>query len=293
MADPSVEPPKWFKKNLTVQCQFKRATVRNCSIHYSVWGDSSRPGLVLVHGGLAHWHWWQMLAPFWTERYCVIALDLSGHGSSEWRDGYDAEIWAEEIVTAMEVADVKGPSVVVGHSLGGLLSLTAAAKHPRRFKGLIIVDSPVLNFEQSKGEGRRGNSYLHVLPYPNLELAKKRFRLVPAQPIGEPGIVDFLAEKSLKQVSEGWIWKFDPSVFVGVKRPEWIDLFPQVLCPTAFIRGVHSSIATPEMCEALTLRFPNRLAMVDIPEAHHHLMVDQPLALVASINALLATWEIA
>lgn len=281
----------WFRKHLEVPFRSVTKKVRGCDIQYAIWGDEGKPGMVLVHGGLAHLHWWRFLAPFWSESYRIVAFDLSGHGDSAWRKGYDAALWAEEIAAAIEVGNLSPKPFVLGHSLGGLLGLTAAAQFPDLFGGLIIIDSPVLNFEQSKGEGKRGNSYLHILPYPNLEIAKQRFRLVPPQPVGNPAIFEFLAEKSLKKVEAGWIWKFDPSVFVGIKRPKWLELFEHVTCPMAYVRGEHSSIATNEVKQRLQETLGKRLAMVDIPNAHHHLMLGQPLALVASINALLAAWK--
>ena len=287
------EAPEWFQRHLEVPFERVRSQVHGCAIEHAIWGDRDKPGLILVHGGLAHFHWWRFLAPFFTEDYCVIAPDISGHGESGRRERYTGEDWASEIAEAASFSNHALPPVVIGHSLGGLLSLLATANHPGRFRALIIVDAPIIQKNQSQAEGQRGKSYLHITPYPNLDIAMRRFRLLPDQPVGHPYIFDFLAEASLRQAPKGWIWKFDPAVFLHAKRREWSELFAGIEVPMAFIRGEQSSIVPPHVRAALVEAGQGRLAMVDVPDAHHHIMLDQPQAFVTSLRALLAAWKIA
>jgi len=287
-----IDVPQWFQTHLEVPFERVSAEVRGCSIEFAIWGERSKPGLVLVHGGLAHFHWWRYLAPFFTDDYCLIAPDISGHGESGRREQYSGEGWAAEIVEAVNILDCERPPVVIGHSLGGLLSLLAATTHPRRFGGLIIVDAPIIQKKQSHAEGQRGKSYLHITPYPSLDIAKSRFRLLPDQSVGHPYIFDFLAETSLKQVPKGWIWKFDPAVFLHAKPRDWAVMLPQVEVPMAFIRGEQSAIVPDDIRSLLIERARGKLAMVDVPEAHHHIMLDQPQAFVASLRAILAAWSL-
>src|SRR4030042_1829872 len=53
-----------------------------CPIHYLDWGDTGAPGLVLIHGGAAHAHWWSFLAPLFPYPWRGAAPGLSGHGGS-------------------------------------------------------------------------------------------------------------------------------------------------------------------------------------------------------------------
>src|SRR3990172_10200242 len=78
-----VAPPKWFQDAVAAPCERRRVNVDGCSIQYLRWGDPAKPGIVLVHGGAAHAHWWSFLAPQLTGSYHVVAPDLSGHGDSE------------------------------------------------------------------------------------------------------------------------------------------------------------------------------------------------------------------
>ena len=59
-----------------------RSPESGCRIRTLRWGARDRPGVVLVHGGAAHAHWWVSIAPHLARDYAVVALDLSGHGDS-------------------------------------------------------------------------------------------------------------------------------------------------------------------------------------------------------------------
>ncbi len=53
-------------------------------LHYAVWGDESKPPLLLIHGGRDHVRNWDLVAEGMLDQYCVYAPDLRGHGDSDW-----------------------------------------------------------------------------------------------------------------------------------------------------------------------------------------------------------------
>jgi pimeloyl-ACP methyl ester carboxylesterase len=120
--------PRWFTGAIAHRPTEGIVEVEGCPIHYLRWGDPAKPGLVLVHGGGAHAHWWSFIAPKLTHDYFVVAPDLSGHGDSGRRDVYRRETWAAEVLTVSEAAGMSGPPIVVGHSMGGFVSTIAAAR---------------------------------------------------------------------------------------------------------------------------------------------------------------------
>ena len=63
------------------------------------WGRAGKPGLCFVHGGFAHAHWWDWIAPFYSDAFTVAALDLGGMGDSGHRAKYSLDTFAKEVAT--------------------------------------------------------------------------------------------------------------------------------------------------------------------------------------------------
>lgn len=284
--------PKWFAEAVSCPFQKRTLTVAGCALSYLVWGQSDKPPLVLVHGGAAHAMWWSVLAPQLSRHYYVIAPDLSGHGDSGRRETYPMESWANEVIAASEDAAPGRPPVLVGHSMGGMVSIVAAAIYgSERLAGAIIVDSPVRSPDPESDEGKDGQSFRNPKTYPDLETALAHFRLIPEQPCEHRYVLDHIARHSLVRTQLGWTWKFDPKVFLRSPPRPLRDYLVRVGCRVALMRGEFSVIVPPEAGQ-YTYELLNRNApLVEIPQAHHHLILDQPLAFVAALRALLADWE--
>lgn len=146
MVLPSVAPgdePEWYRAALGRRPSYATAAVDGVSIAYRAWGEPSVDGLVLVHGGAAHSGWWDHIGPLLTEHRRVIAVDLSGHGDSDRRPSYSLDLWAREILAVAAAGGIGGPPTVVGHSMGGFVSLQAAIRFGSRLNGVVVLDSPV------------------------------------------------------------------------------------------------------------------------------------------------------
>jgi pimeloyl-ACP methyl ester carboxylesterase len=286
-----VNAPPWFTEALAAPAEHRTVEVGSTPIHYVCWGDPNKPGLVLVHGGAAHANWWSFIAPFLTRQYFVVAPDLSGHGDSGWREHYPRQIFADDIMGVIEDARFVGPPVLVGHSMGGLVSIVAASVHGDRLAGAIIVDAPVRkpDPESQERSERAGAHKLKV--YPDLATALSRFRLLPDQPCENEFIIDHLARTSVRQVPGGYTWKFDPRVFVDFSLESMHDYLASTRCRVALFRGERSVVVPPETGEYMYELLDRNSPLVEIPLAYHHLFLDQPLAFVAALRALLADWE--
>ena len=132
--------------------------------------------------------------------------------------------------------------------------------------------------------------------YPTLEAALARFRLMPPQPAENLYILDFIARRSLKRVpmpdgsGEGWTWKFDPGMWEKLDRTGmgYGEARPKVEVPLVHIYGDKSRII--ERRASGEPHFLDGIPEIEIPESHHHVMIDQPLALVTALRTLLDTW---
>ncbi|MDJ0836992.1 MAG: alpha/beta hydrolase [Acidobacteriota bacterium] len=284
-----MQQPEWFRQALAMKPEEGQTSCDGAKIRYLTWGDPSKKHLMLVHGGSAHAQWWSFLAPLLTDRYYVTAPHLSGHGDSDRRPVYEAAFWPHEVHAVMEDAGLHRP-MVVGHSLGGLVAAGTAALYGQEVSGCVIVDSPVKP-PKPKNTETGGRQFGAITPYPTYEEAVNRFRLLPAQPCENPYIMQYLAETSLREVEEGWIWKFDPNVFSGVRAYRFEQYFKNLKGPLAYFRGEYSKLAPPEGEAILAEKVGRRIPFITIPDSYHHLILDQPLAFITALRTLFTCWD--
>ena len=113
-------------------------------VHYVDFGGlETGPAVVLVHGlGGSHLNW-DLLAPLLTDHARLWALDLPGFGRSE-PGGRTASVSANAAALHRFLTEVVGePAVLVGNSMGGMLSILATGEHPEAVTGLVLIDPAV------------------------------------------------------------------------------------------------------------------------------------------------------
>ena len=284
------DAPEWFRRALADAPTDGHVAVDGAKIHFLTWGEPGRPGIVFVHGGAAHAHWWSFIAPLFTPEYRVAALDLSGHGDSDRRDAYPREQWAREVMAVVRSAGFEGPPIVVGHSMGGFVTIATAAEYGDQLAGAVVLDSPVRRPDPEVEEGTHGRSFRNPKTYPSVDAAMERFRTVPGQPSSLPFLLDHVGRHSLKPVEGGFTWKFDPQVFHRTTPRATADLLRNVSCRVALFRAQHG-LVTPDIGEYMYELLGRNAPVIEIPEAYHHIMLDQPLSLVTGLRTLLADWE--
>jgi pimeloyl-ACP methyl ester carboxylesterase len=288
-----VEPPGWFRRALAVPSTDERVAVDGAAIHYLAWGEPGRRGLVFVHGGGAHAHWWTHVAARFADDLRVVAVDLSGHGDSDHRDEYTLTQWTEEVVATAEAGGIAGPPVVIGHSMGGFVTIATAARHVDRVAGVVVCDSPVTEPGPEVQAANVGQAFGAPRTYPTLDEALARFRTVPPQDHYLPYVIDHVARRSLRRVDGGWRWKFDRRIFAqfrGHIRATAVPYLPEVRCRFALLRS-QNGLVTPDIGASMYDRLGRVAPVIEIPEAGHHAMLDQPLLLLTAIRTLLADWD--
>lgn len=104
-------------------------------------GPRDAPPIVLVHCFTCAIDWWDRMMPRLTRRHRVVAVDLLGHGGSEKPEsGYAIENQADLVAQALSRLGVRD-AMVVGHSLGGPVSVALAEQSPQLVDRLVIIDS--------------------------------------------------------------------------------------------------------------------------------------------------------
>ena len=295
--------PQWFTEAIAQAPEHRFHLVRGARIETLAWGERGKPGLLLMHGNGAHAQWWSFIAPFFARDWRVVAFSWSGMGGSDHResgtytlDGFVEEVFS--IAQAEGLYDAPLAPVFVGHSFGGFPTMACAARHGERMRAAVVVDSPMRTPAQRKEfeRARQAREHKPLRVYPSFDDAVMRFRFMPVQPCEHLYVVDHIARTSLRRVEAtdsspaGWTWCFDPFMWRGYRMGSPSEDLANARCPIAIMWGARSSLVGPAVVEYARSLAPAGSPMIEIPDADHHVMIDQPLAFVAALRGLLAGW---
>lgn len=302
----SQDLPVWFVAALDVPREDRFVEVDGAKVHYFRWGKPGNPPLLVTHGFLAHSRCFAFIAPFLAEEYDIIAYDLAGMGESEMIDDCDGVKRAQAMVGVADALDLFSGAVkpkIIAHSFGSGVALTAMEMAGERFGGLIICDLMIMRPEKLiahfKGGGGPPGSGKSDKPnniYPDYETARGRFVLAPPQDVQTPFLLEYMAYHSMRQVDGGWSWKFDPQVFHRNENDQakWMEA-PQRIAdmphPLAIIYGEKSKLFDADSAAYVRELGGGHIPMIAVPEAEHHLMLDQPLAFVSALRSVLEMWK--
>lgn len=289
----SVEAPDWFTRAIEEPCESRTVAVSGTDIHYLRWArDEALPGLVLVHGNGAHAQWWRFIGPFFLDDYRVAALDLSGMGDSGHRDAYSPERYAEEVMSVARDAGFGTDVIVVGHSFGGFVTIQTAIRYGTALRGVVLVDSPVRPPDYDWERDPRRSPIRPKRTYEAYGEALSRFRLMPPQACDNEYILDFIGRHSVMAIEGGWTWKFDDQMFAKLTDFQNTgDDLKQLPCRVAVLYGEDSALFDQEIADYMFAVLDESVPFMAIPEARHHVFLDQPLAFVAALRVLLAEWR--
>ena len=287
--------PDWFRWAISHPGQSQFVMVAGCRIHYLHWArEPARPGergLLFVHGGGAHSHWWSYIAPYFTRDFRVAAIDLSGMGDSGWRAHYTSELRAEEIRAVIAAAQLGERPFVIGHSFGGFMTMKVASQYGDMLGGAVIVDLPIRSPEEEARHPLTRPPMGNKRVYETFDAALARFRLMPEQACDNRFIVEFIGRHSLRRAEHGWVWKFDSEAMGSRRFGEPVREYLQAVgCRAALIFGEKSALVSRETASYMSSLMGPRAPVIEVPEARHHVMLDQPLAFIAALRMLLDSW---
>lgn len=108
---------------------------------YRTWGDAFGSPVVLLHGLGGSAANWEAAGALLGQEWRVFALDLRGHGESDWPDDYDLELMAEDVVGFLDELELDRVGLV-GHGMGGVVARLLAEEHSDRVERLVLVETP-------------------------------------------------------------------------------------------------------------------------------------------------------
>lgn len=247
-------------------------------IAYRVWElGVTNPGVagtaVLIHGNAARIEWWDAIAPTLSARR-VVAVDLSGHGESDWREDYDFEDWTAEVIAVLDAEDVHGAVDLVGHSMGGLVALSVAWADPTRAASVTLVDTPFRRFTPEEQFKREAIARKPLPRYQTLEEAVAGFKVTPPLRRRQTEVWDHLARTSYRHEGGNWVLHFDPSLFRRLTR---VDDFLRPFPANTFLLRAEHGLVTDARLEEMLLWMAGDACVCEVPGLGHNLLLEDPV----------------
>jgi pimeloyl-ACP methyl ester carboxylesterase len=280
--------PAWYRALQIEPPEVMSVSVEGADIEVLAWGERGKPGLLLAHGNRAHARWWGPVAPLLAKQFRVVSLSYSGMGGSGWRPSYTLDLQVEELFAAAQAGglfEAERPPVFVAHSFGSRGVAHAMAKRGRELTGVILVDSTILPSQVPPL-----NLSTPDPRYPTIAEALSRFNLKPPQACENLFILDDVARGSLVEGPDGWRWRFDPEYLKKTVLQDVWDGIAAPPCKLAFIYGEDSATVQGDVIETQRKQAPPCTPFIGIPNAGHHLMFDQPVAVATTLSALKQSW---
>jgi len=252
------------------------------------WGTDGKPALLLVHGGLDHARSWHWVARELREDYHVYAIDLRGHGNSAWAPGAPYSI-GEHVLDLSALADIINgfPLTIVGHSLGGMLTLVYAGIYPDRVKKIVAIEGlgPPPGHRVHRPASERLREWIEAVrklenrvphSYPDLKSAVARMK--EANPFLTDEQAEYLTLHGTNWNADGSIiWKFDnyARIFApyGMDMEDAKEVMARITCPTLLFWGRESWAQDPDVDDRAAAIRDHRLVKVD--KAGHWVHHDQ------------------
>ena len=278
--------PEWFLKSIANKGVDLLINNPNGDISYSKWksNNQSKNLLILIHGTGARKKWWDPIAPQFIDDTNVIAVDLPGMGDSDFREKYSIKDFGSCIFSIIEKEkkDAEIENIyIVGHSLGGQVAAYLASEYKDLVTSLIMIDTFIRPPDYDPSE-HEGGPLRKIKYYPDKKTILQRFRLMPTQECKNDWFLRYIAEYSVREVEDGWRWKFDDLMFNSLER-----LFGYKFsfkCPALFIYGANSLLMSGNILSNIKKMYSDIMEFEKVDEAAHHVPLDKPLEIVDIIK---------
>jgi 3-oxoadipate enol-lactonase len=116
-----------------------RAELDGLGLAYDVYGAAGAPPLVLLHALGESRRDWPGVAERLAQDFSVFAVDLRGHGDSDWPGTYSCRLMADDVARLLDQLGLRSVTVL-GHSLGGVVAYLLAERRPDLVGRLVIED---------------------------------------------------------------------------------------------------------------------------------------------------------
>lgn len=253
-------------------------------LHWPAVSTTNECPVLMIHGWLDNALSFARLAPELAGHKDVYALDMAGHGHSGHRplgQGYQLMDYVADLAELVEThfkAALGGKIDLVGHSLGGIVSVLYAAAFPERVRRLVMIDSigPISRKPEEvigqmrKAITKRMTGSGKPVVYPDIAAAAKAREggMIPLS----PPAARMLVARSMKQSGEGFVWRTDPRLrhpsMIMMDEAQVTACLEKVVTPTRFLRAEKGLLASRPELGSRTNAIAG-LDLMSVPGGHH------------------------
>jgi pimeloyl-ACP methyl ester carboxylesterase len=237
-------------------------------LHYEVFGRG-RP-VILLHGWLGSWGLWQETMTDLGRYYRTYALDFWGFGESgRKRDTYVVQDFVSLVDQFMEALGI-AQAPLVGHSMGGTVSLSVAIQHPERVRKVVVIGSPITGSSLSLLLKLFGVRPIAWVVYHNLWGLKLGFRILAPWYSRDPRWSDMMNRDLERTTLESFLMSI-----ASLRLTDLRPLLNQVHVPVMGMYGHKDVVVDPNQWQPIQAGIPG--ARIErFPDAGHFIMLDEP-----------------
>ncbi|MFM6850755.1 MAG: alpha/beta fold hydrolase [Terrabacter sp.] len=255
------------------------------------------PRVAFLHGLFGQGRNWTQIAkavsgPDGSDARCLL-VDMPDHGRSPWSQEFSLDAYADAVAATLRATAPGETWMVVGHSLGGKVSMVLALRHPELVGRLVVVDIAPKGY----GSLERFEGYIREMQQLPLAELTSRGDAEARFDEPDPGVKAFLLQ-NLRREGHSWRWQVnldliaaDAALGVESRIADWprdVDDLPAYEGPVLWVAGGDSRYIKRDDGDRMRRHFP-RTRLFTIKGAGHWVHTDAPEIIVTALRRFLHT----
>jgi esterase len=268
------------------QCYQRIKLSCGTSINVTSWGKRSAPSCLLIHGLDNNTHIWDNIATEISEDFRVYAIDIRGHGDSDWAscNTYTLHTFIndiEQVRAYLSLSDF----IIIGHSLGGKIATYYTAKYLEHVKKLVIIDmAPEIS--NNIIEKLKSDSINQPEKFQSIQDCNTYMQTL--YPLSQHSFLYDYCQHSFSHQNDHYTNKTDPAFKHKMFQPSSLDGYinplqdgkmwdalSKINIPTLIIRGGFSAVLSSQVANKMANVLPNATISI-IERAGHAVILDNP-----------------
>ncbi|MGD2155487.1 MAG: alpha/beta hydrolase [Anaerolineales bacterium] len=248
-------------------------------LHYEVYGRGDP--VILLHGWLGSWGLWHETMKYLGKHYRTYALDFWGFGESgKKRDTYAIQDFVQMVEQFMETMGIYN-SPLVGHSMGGTVSLSVAIRYPERVTRVAVIGSPINGSSLALMLKLAGYPWIAALVFKLMWALRLGIRisspLITKDPLW-PEMID-------RDLSRTTLESFLMSI-ASLRNTDLTSYLSQINVPVMGMYGKKDVIVNPKQWKLIKTHLPNS-HIEWFMNAGHFIMLDEQEKFIRSLREFL------